>query len=179
MCRARSTSSSSGTSWVCRESVPMSSTAPDSWSCLNFRASVGRATRRHLEVREPIGVRERAPDVRDDRIRQAHLPRGIVELLRVVADVLVVEQPLDRRRPEERTRALRARFALAAASSRLPDTPAPRPFRCARSCRRRRPARVESPRVDASARPPAGSPCAPRPRPRAPPPSSSGPDRSA
>jgi hypothetical protein len=45
----------------------------------------------------------RAPDVGDDRIGQADVPGRIVQLLHpAVADVLVVEEPLDRRRPEQR-----------------------------------------------------------------------------
>ena len=84
-------------------SVPISSVTPASRSCLNLRASVGRRAGRELKVGQPIRMLERLPDVGDDRVRQTLVPRRIVERFRVVAQVLVVEQPFDRRRPVERT----------------------------------------------------------------------------
>ena len=61
--------------------------------------------RGELEVRQPVGVLERLLDVGDDGGRQPVLPRGIVERFRVVAQVLVVQQAFDRRRPEQRSEA--------------------------------------------------------------------------
>ncbi len=60
------------------------------------------ANRGQLEVRQAVGMLNGLPDVLDDLGCQAQLPRRIVELLGIVAERLVVEEPFDRRRPVER-----------------------------------------------------------------------------
>jgi len=55
----------------------------------------GPPRRRGAAVVQPFRISEGSPDVLDDRRRQPFVPGGLVDVLRVVADVLVVEQALD------------------------------------------------------------------------------------
>jgi hypothetical protein len=50
------------------------------------------ANRGELEVRKPVGIRDRFSDVGDDLGGKPDVPGGVVELFRVVAQPLVIEE---------------------------------------------------------------------------------------
>ncbi|MBI3684468.1 MAG: hypothetical protein HY235_29180 [Acidobacteria bacterium] len=72
----------------------------------------GAAVRGDLKVSKAFRAADGSFDIGDDLRRQAFLPGWIIELLGVIANVFVVEEPFDGGSPEERAR-IGARGALA------------------------------------------------------------------